>query len=491
VIEFVTLFLGLAVGPRSVEVHAVGAVAEVELRLDGATVAVLEQPPWRFECDFGPLRPHTLVAVARDASGRELSQAEQWINIAENIQAEASMVFASAADGKPVAVSLDWESLGRRQPTEIEVFFDGEPLEVDDPHHVPLPEYDDDDFHFVSASLHFSEGQSQLLEASFGGGRSSEISTELTAVPVILERTRMPPLRQLGSWFLGDGEPLAVQGVENRSPEIVVVRDPAVQPILDQLARFHLSRSSVRSPGNPWNAELWDAATFFGGDPETVAMNLMRHGRNLRPLQHFAMLTEKSTMYFVSPLAAPALPDGVTPEAFLHSESFAADADALATLAFREPMTYTQQIVDAVAVGGMMAQATSRRRVVVLLLGDGGPDDSLYSVEQVRRYLQELRVPLLVWAFGAAEAGADWGAVRRLGDPAQPRRVLVNLEAAVGDLLRGLERQRIVWLEGRHLPRSIELSPEARGIRLAGLDPSVVLEEGGYQPNHPTEGPLP
>ncbi|MEE8525377.1 MAG: hypothetical protein V3T72_15680 [Thermoanaerobaculia bacterium] len=468
-IEFVTILLGLVVGPRPVEINVVGAVAEVEVRLDGAIVAVLKQEPWRFECDFGPLRSHTLVAVARDASGRELSRAEQWINVAETAAAEASLAFATDEDGKPVAVSLAWESLGQSRPLGIEILFDGRPLEVEDPGYVPLPEYDFDDFHFVSASLHFSDRQSHLLEASFGGGSGGEISSELTAVPVILDRARMPPLRELGSWFLADGEPLAVHGVEKRSPEVVVIRDPAVQPILDQLARFRLTTSSIRTPGDPWASEQWDPAAFFGDAPEIVAINLLRYGRNLRPLLHFAMFTEASTIYFVSPLAAPVLPAGVAPEMFLHSETFTAGDHTLAALALRQPMTFSNQIIEAVAVAGMMAQAGSRRRAVVLLLGDTGPGPGLYPVEQVRRYLEELRVPLQVWAFGSGEVGAEWGEVRRLGDPAQPRRVLANLEAAVDDLIRALKKQRIVWLEGRHLPRSIELSGEAHGIRLAGL----------------------
>lgn len=468
-IEFVTIFLGLVVGPQPIQINVVGAVAEVEVRLDGDVVAVLEQAPWRFECDFGPLRSHTLAAVARDASGRELSRAEQWINVAETSTAEASLAFAVDADGKPAAVSVTWESVGQPRPSGIEILFDGRALEVEDPRYVPLPEYDFDDFHYVSAALQFSDRQSNLLEASFGGGRSGEISTELTAVPVIADSARMPNLRELGSWFVAGGERLAVHGIEKRDPEVVVVRDPTVQPIFDELSRVQLSTSSVRTPGVAWAAEKWDPAAFFGDAPEIVATNMMRYGRNLRPLVGFATFSENLTMYFMSPLAAPLLPAGLAPEMFLHSNSFTGGDRALATLAFRGPMTFSTQIVDAVAVAGMTAQAGSRRRAVVLILGDTGPDRSVNSVEQVRGYLEELRVPLEVWAFGSGEVAAEWGEVHRLGDPAKPNKVLVNLEAAVDDLRRELRKQRIVWLEGRHLPRSIELSGEARGIRLAGL----------------------
>ena len=38
-------------------------------------------------------------------------------------------------------------------------------------------------------------------------------------------------------------------------------------------------------------------------------------------------------------------------------------------------------------------------------------------------------------------------------------------------LLRELDRQWIVWVEGNHMINRIELAPDVRGIRLAGVDP--------------------
>ena len=49
---------GLSVGP------AAGPVAEIELLLDGRTVEVLEEEPWRFGCELGlGLEPHELTQV--------------------------------------------------------------------------------------------------------------------------------------------------------------------------------------------------------------------------------------------------------------------------------------------------------------------------------------------------------------------------------------------------------------------------------------------
>ena len=70
-IEFVTLLLGLVAGVQTVEVTVDDRVARVEMLLDGATIATIEGSPWLVQCDFGPLAPHELVAVAWDSSGRE------------------------------------------------------------------------------------------------------------------------------------------------------------------------------------------------------------------------------------------------------------------------------------------------------------------------------------------------------------------------------------------------------------------------------------
>jgi hypothetical protein len=44
---------------------------------------------------------------------------------------------------------------------------------------------------------------------------------------------------------------------------------------------------------------------------------------------------------------------------------------------------------------------------------------------------------------------------------------LSSIEKASRRLLKGLGRQWIVWVEGRHLPHEIELAESEKGIRLA------------------------
>ncbi len=82
-IRFLTLFLGLFSGPQVVELRVAEPVAAVAVQLDGGAVATIDAAPWELEIDFGSdPEPHRLVAVARDAAGRELDRVAAWVNVA-------------------------------------------------------------------------------------------------------------------------------------------------------------------------------------------------------------------------------------------------------------------------------------------------------------------------------------------------------------------------------------------------------------------------
>ena len=90
------------------------------------------------------------------------------------------------------------------------------------------------------------------------------------------------------------------------------------------------------------------------------------------------------------------------------------------------------------------------------------PDGSRLAPEVARRYLAKLRVPLHVWAVDgpSARKAERWGNVTVIRDyPA--------FLAASQKLLDGVAAQRVVWVDGVHLPQAITLSPKASGIRIA------------------------
>ncbi len=424
-IEFVSLFFGLLHGVHAVELSAAGPVAEIELRLDGSTIGVLGEPPWLFDCDFGEdLVPHELVAIARDAEQREIDRNRQWVNLRLEGDAEAAIVFSGGEGGQPRAVGLVWESIGQRRPRAIELELDGQPLAVGDPAYIELPAYDPEAMHFLSATLHFDEAPTRL-EASFGGGRGSEIRTDLTAVAITLdEGVKMPRPAQLEGWFLAGGEPVRVHGVEEGEAEVVVVRDPEAQPVLEGVV------SSVKAMG-------------------------------------FAALGRKSFLRVVSPAAAPLSPTEVVPEMFLWSEPHdAADQGLLWLSQQQRRQAFAAMFPNAVALAGMQAHASTRRRAVVLLLGGSPTERRVYSPAVARNYLRLLQVPFFVWSL-TTEPNPEWPDA----EDVDVRTNLKLLRQAIRRLRETLDAQRIVWLEGSYLPQAIELAPQARGIRLAGSGP--------------------
>lgn len=457
-VEFLSVLIGLYTGVHPVELTATAEVATIEVQLDGAAYTVLDGPPWTLHCDFGPdPTPHELVAIARDADGDELDRATRWVNLADS-GAAAAMSLESDAAGRPVAVRLSWESIGVRRPRAVEVLFDGEPLPVKDPRRVPLPRYDPEVIHFVSAVLTFTDQQVSRLEASFGGALGAEVRTELTAVAVLLERgAAIPRPAEMRGWFVKRGEPLAVHGVEKGPAEVIFVRDPTVQPHLERFGDLALGRV----PGSDER-----------GPDTTRAAEIRRRQRGMPksdPLRHLAMLGTGVHLRFMAPGAAPLPGDDLESGMFLHSPTYDATDGGFLRIS-QQPMQarFPMQLVDALATAGMAVHATHRRRAVVALLGDTDDDRSQYEPEAVRTYLRQLHVPLAVWSFAGDAPDARWREARYVGAGPRARKVPDRFEEALDDLRQTLKRQRIVWLEGRHLPQEIELSPTARGISLAG-----------------------
>ena len=440
-VEFLSFFLVLTTGSKPIELTVTPPVARVEVLLDGRQIATLTGRPWAFMCDFGvEPEPRELVIIGRNAEGREIDRATQWINLGVQ-PARARMSFKEDDEGRIRYVGLSWESIGQKRPEAIEITFDGEPLAVEDPRHVPLPDYDPDVAHFVGATVRFAD-QVTRLDASFGGEYGEELSTELTALPVMLAPgTRMPSRKNLGSWFLKDGRALEVQAVDRGPADVLVVRDPAAQRRLEQLAAAAIAR---------WRRPLSGA-------------EIRRRREESRPPPGDVLFSHNTHLRFVAPYAVPLYAQGgITSDLFARSEWHGAEDTGLLWLTHQvQPRGFPFELAEAVAIAGMTAHASSRRRAVLVIL-DGEPDDaSDYSPAAVRKYLSLLRVPLDVWTTAPGTRSA-WSGARYVGD--RPRRPgsVESFHAAVRDLDRDLQRQRIVWLRGRHLPHEVELSVEAR-----------------------------
>ena len=424
-IEFITLFLGgLGAGPRPVEIMAGDDVAIVEVWLDGELEKRLNAPPWKLEVDFGTeLAPHVLDAVALDSANKELGRTRQWINMSPK-PAQTSLIIEGVEQGKQAVARVSWESLAEtNDPESVEVYFDGLRLDADDPRAIRLPTFDPHQTHHLRVRLEFSEAVFSESEAVFGGVYGNEISTEISAVPIRFEKGRRPKSAQaMAEWFTVGGVPLTVHAVEKGLAEIVVVRDMATQKRLAKLASL---------------------ADQLGAD---------------RHLKHDHRIS------FVNPCAEVHPRDGFRQFVYPRTQRYSSDhGTLLKILAGVIPANCTEQeqhLADAVGTAGLSASEDGLRRVVLLLI-DGEPQDqSTFTPAQVVAFLEKLRVPLVIWNVGPPDGPeTTWGQannVRKLG----------RLDKAFTAVAKDLEHQMIVWLEGLHLPQSIELRPDIEGIAL-------------------------
>jgi hypothetical protein len=427
VITFLTLVLGIAVGLHHVEVQVDAAVAAVEFRLDGRSLASLEKPPWKIVVDFGRPVPHELVAIARDREGVEVGRASQLVNVPRP-NSEASFTLLPGAGGSGRIARLTFASAFSARPDTIDLTFDGQTLDPGNLARIRLPEFRPADVHVLRAVLEFKGGSRVSTELLVGGVKREapngpetlrgEAQTELTAVPAIF-RGSAPKESEMEGWFLANGAPVRVEAVEESPGEIVVVKDENAGPWIEHLRTVLYSRMSYVSP--------------------------LRKGQRLR---------------FCWPGILK--PGDVAPgyDIFLRSPDYVAPVDVRRLLIDVGPPDYSgpPRLGDAVGVAALSAAAGNRPRAVVLLVA--GPDDeSRTPVAWTRAYLRALRVPLFVWAKNKKMVDPAWGRPEVISTGS-------DVPSAVRKVTKAVEAQRIVWLEGRHLPQSISLSPIARKVTL-------------------------
>lgn len=428
-VTFVTLFLGLVSGPQTVQMAVDGPVALIELRLDDQVVAVADAPPWKMSCDFGErIAPHELVAVAYAADGRELDRAAQVVNLPRP-EAEIHVAFETNDHGMPEAARLIWEVADDSEPLSVFAFFDGQILIPDHNGHYPLPEYDPTRIHIVSAEARFAGEVSARADVTFGGQYGSRVNTELTAVPVVV-KGRPPAAEALDEAFSIGGRRLQVAVIEQPRAEVYLVRD------LASVARMsHLRSRQDRLPMVAPRRSRESLSSPPEADEDRVHVvvpnPVRRRDRQLFP-------------------TSPAIGLDSWPLAWLATR-VTGDGAAFAG----------QRLAEAVAVAGVRAASAGTPRAVLAIVSANTADASSFPIEEIRHYLEQIRVPLFVWSAGG-DPPLGWG---RWDDVSSNR----GLNAAAKKLMRELDRQWIVWVEGIHMINQIELERSASGIRLAGV----------------------
>ena len=437
-IAFVTLFLGLVLGPQRVELAAQGDVASVQLVLDGKPVSTLTSAPWKDEVDLGrTLRPHLLEARALGADGQLLGTTHQRVNL-PRAAAEAALVL-EGDPARPQRARLLWRHIEYAAADSMAASFDGAPIALAADGTIALPSYEPTQPHLLAAELRFEDGTHYRAELSVGGTIGAVMDSELTGVPLRVEGAATPTVDGLAGALRLDGAPVRPVAVDKSPGRVVMVLDSGAAEPLRQIAA---RGGSLITPST---------AVRAGEEVEFLFPNL----RNV------AMVAGKD----------------VPSRLFTMTQPFTRESGSFAWMLTRVPVPAAQQyqrLSDALAVAGLQAASGARPRAVVLVLGPDPRDESAYGAPEVLRFLAELRVPLLVWSTGrpstktlsedrrALSAASTWGKAQDIGS-------VSRILAAVERLRDTLDHQHTVWIEGTHLPGSVTVDPTARGVELVGV----------------------
>jgi hypothetical protein len=446
VIEFLTLFLTLTLGPRSLELAVDEAAAQeagmiaVELRLDGEPVGTLTGPPWQAEIDFGEhLIPHELEAVALDANGEVLERISQLINYGRS-PFEARLLVDRGAG----AARVLWQAAERERPRKITVLFDGEPVPVDDGGRITLPPTafegldNPERAHLLEAKLEWKGGHEATAELSYGGAYGVRVTSDLTQLAVSLPPgMEAPEAAAMAGWFEKSGAPLKVFQVEKGPAQVLLVRDRNLpSPLPLEAAEMIETRRLLGMRGG-----ALDNATA------PVVGGVLRPEGRIQVIATTPQLVgEGAARTSVFPIA-DYRQGGDFPRKLLRAAWLLRPGES-----FRHP----QRLYDALAAAGDAVAKTGRRRAVLLLLDPRSKDASAVTAAQALEYLESLRVPVYVWTATKVRRKTAAGALLDAG--AAHGTELIPLVEGLGDTLR---RQVVVWFEGRHLPQQITLGPAA------------------------------
>lgn len=421
-IAFVTLFLGLTLGQRTLELTVKGPAHHVEIRVDDRVAGVIAQEPWRVTINFGShLLPHRLAAIAMDAEGHELARAEQTVNMPRP-PAEAQIVLDRDATGKPSTAQILWQSLDADKPKEVSLTLDGRQIALDAGLRADIAGTDATRPHIMRARAVSPQGVVAESEIAFGGGLETQSGSQLTAIPIRVsppDATLTPS--SLGGWLTIGDEAMRVVAVEEMPGDVIIVRHPMNTEALTRLEPgLRMARSPMRL--------------------DETGRNAIRHPK---PQARYVWPTPSRT--------PTTTPTDLMPYTYPFEFSTADDFKVIVSRVSYEATTTRMRYADAVAVAGIRAAAARRPRAVVLVLGGFARDESLMTSEQVREYLRAIAVPLFVWTLGSPDAASGWGDVIDISSRN-------GFTRAFNALRDNLQSQRIVWVDGEHLPAEVTVS---------------------------------
>lgn len=406
-IAFLTLFLGLVSGRQTVTLEA-DRVQSVRIELGGRTLATLDRPPWTVVIDFGgEITPQALEAIGYDERGTEVARASQVVNLPRPL-AELEIVIRNERE-RPVLARLVGRHRSHELPKRARLSIDGKPISLSRDFSARLPALDWSRPHVLSAEMRFADGEVARRELAMAGGLGESVGSELT--PVLVTTTGSQDPTSLTGCFSRDGVALRASVLEKPNALVIMVKDPDPRELAAQLVRFKLpvrlymskEPHELQLSGDTTERILWPVAQRFTSADEPTSL-LFEHSRDVSASER-GMLWLLEQRLVESP-----------------NES------------------HPRRFADAVAVAGVSSMARPRRRAVVVVLSST-PDKGRYAPGVVRRYLEDIGVPLFVWS--AAGAGPDssgpWGAIDDISGEE-------GLALAIAKVNAALDGQRMAWV---------------------------------------------
>ncbi len=429
-VEFVSLLLGLVIGPIDVEVAVDETVAAVVLELDGEEVGRLAGAPWKLSVDLGEeLRPHRLTARALDGGGRELDHAERQLNVYRP-PAGVDYVLHRNSSGWVTKIALSWPNRAGAEPRRSAVSVDGSPVEFEDPSEIWPPALDPSRLHVIETVVEYSDGVVARDRIGVGGPVLGQGSVRLTAlVAHVPEADARAAPETARARRTGTGERVRVVGIERRDAEMVFVRGELAASAVERIGPGRATMGALSGARDAQAARVIHAVPI---EREEWVRIFDPHGSVRRgdSLEH-----QRLAVPLVSGLEGNF---GL----FWHLKTHKAS----------ESDGSVHWLADAVAIAASRLESGARRRAAVLLLAPESIDQgSLLDAAGARTYLEALGVPLHVWYLGKTQkAPTAWGSPLGV-------RSVAGLQKALDSLRSELERQRIVWADGIYLPGEVEV----------------------------------
>jgi photosystem II stability/assembly factor-like uncharacterized protein len=436
--------VGLLIGLFPVIVDLGTSPRPAELLLDGQPACTISARAPACTVDLGPDPViHLLELVRKDKSGQVVESVKRWVN---KPGVEAEVRAAGRCDGKTSTCDFTvmWAHPGKLDPASLTVALDGVTVAsaVTPAVRVPFPRGSTPQV--VTADATFPDGRRATFTQLLAGSYPERAEASLQAIPVVVpdgvrDDELVRSLKEAG-W--------PVRAIELGGFEVEFVVEPGA------LA----SDSSFGLFGQSWPLQGAEQMRIIVANDTITAFQSIS-----------AEVREPAARGRAGSRASPGGIPGV--ETGLKGSSVRASAGGnwLRDL-FRAPHSVPAvkrlRTSDAVALAGYDLGGSSRRRAIVLIAGSEREDESTFSPAQAQAYLGQNFVPFFVWR-AAPRSAPGWPAGSDLK----------SFGANVSAVRKELDRQRIVWLEGRVDQRTFR----------PRLPPGVAIAGGGLMPDAPSE----